>query len=83
MFANTKALGQHLSGDVRDLLRGKLYSIGYDTAGFAVVDPADTDVPPETLFWVDVDDVQRERDDSQPRGVFRYQVSANLTEYRP
>lgn len=85
VYAKTDAIAAHLSGDVRDLLRGKLPSVGYDTAGFTVrnwfvTDPDDL----EDLFWVDVEDVQRDRDPDQSRATrFHYQVSAELVEFRP
>lgn len=54
------ALGRHLMGDVRDLLRGKMPTVGFSEAGLMVVDyrPASlSDTSGEDLFWVDIEGV--------------------------
>lgn len=82
VFANDKGLARHLAGDCRDLLRGKMPSINYDTAGFTVVNWEEYD--PDDLFWVDIEDVQLDSEPDQGRdGRFHYQVSADLVEFRP
>jgi hypothetical protein len=84
IYPESLALGRHLAGDVRDILRGKMPSIGRDDPSFEVLDlPGGVD-PPPVLFLVDITDVEihREPKPSTTPGRFWVSVSALLEEER-
>jgi hypothetical protein len=59
IYAGDEALGVHLSGDVRDILRGKMPSVG---AGRPVIPVLDfTMATPVPIFSVQIENVTRDR----------------------
>lgn len=71
---NGYALAMEVSGDVRDMLAGKLSSIGYDAAGFPLIDVRDPDPEPVQLGWCDLEDIVQERSMNEKRSK-RYWVA--------
>lgn len=57
-YAQSDALGRHLAGDVRDILRGKMPPIREDSS-FMVYDWRDE--PPSPLFYADIEGVMLDR----------------------
>lgn len=57
-YAQNDALGRHVAGDVRDILRGKMPPVRDDTE-FVVYDWRVE--PPTPLFWADIEDVALDR----------------------
>jgi hypothetical protein len=55
-YAESDALGRHLMGDVRDILRGKMVT---DTAGFVVYDLRDD--PPTPFSFAEIEGVRLDR----------------------
>lgn len=81
-YAESDALGRHLQGDVRDILRGKMESIDRTDPSFMVVDMREPDPKPE-LFLVEIENVATVRD-KRPGGQRHwYAVSCDLIEARP
>lgn len=86
MYAENDALGEHVAGDIRDLLRGKLPSIGVTDAVLLVKDwtVADDSLAPD-LFWADIEEVnlQRAHGFSAPFQRHWFSVSCQVIETRP
>lgn len=59
IFAENEAVGKHLAGDVRDILKGKISSIGRDIPYLQVLD-VELATPVE-LFWCFIDEVESQR----------------------
>lgn len=81
-YAQNDALGRHLAGDVRDLLRGKMPPIR-DHPTFMVYDWRDE--PPTPLFYADIEDVRLDRAHGFDAPFRRhwFSVMAEIIEDRP
>jgi hypothetical protein len=82
VYAEDDSIGRHLSGDIRDILRGKMPSISIEDPGFMVLDWEQPDPKPE-LFFVDVEDVMLDRSPNPTAQRHWFQVSCVLVEDRP
>lgn len=81
-YAESDALGRHLIGDVRDVLRGKMPSIGRTDPSFVVLDFTVVAPHPE-LFLVGIEDVAVERSHSPTAQRHWFAVTCSLVEDRP
>lgn len=86
-YAENDSVGAHLIGDVRDILRGKMPSIGRSTAFFTIYDfsqtsDPDTDTGP-ALFEVEIQNVHLDRAYNQARPWMKhwFSVRADLIDY--
>ena len=81
-YAESDALGRHVSGDIRDLLRGKMPPISEDPV-FAVYDFREE--PPVPFSWVDIDRVTLDRSHGFDAPFRRhwFSILAQLVEARP
>ena len=67
-FAADDSLGTHMAGDVRDILRGKMGSIGRDKPILSIYDRTLVPPPPlPLLFTVDIENVIQDRAHNQSR----------------
>lgn len=85
IYPESMAIGRHIAGDVRDILRGKMPSIDRTDPSFEVLDfPSGVD-PPAVLFLADISkvEVHRDREPTTTAGRFWFAVSAILEEERP
>jgi hypothetical protein len=71
------SLGQHLSGDIRDLLRGNFDSIGYGHPTVPILDY--TQATPSEIFYVDVTKVRRDRAVAYPKRFQRQLWTIEMT----
>lgn len=79
---NGYALAMQISGDVRDLLRGKMRSIGFEEPVFQLVDNRDPD-DPVVFGWCDLEDIVQERSASETRSKrWWVAVAATVVEAR-
>lgn len=86
-YAEDDSVGAHLIGDVRDMLRGKMPSIGRNTTFVTVYDftqtsDPDTDSGP-ALFEVEIQNVQLDRAYNQSRPWMKhwFSVRCDLVDY--
>ena len=70
IFAESKAVGKHLSGDIRDILKGKMPSIGRSEPLFVVYDTT-VATPPE-LFTCGIEEVEDQRTHSFSDSIRQY-----------
>lgn len=70
VYAESAAIGEHLSGDIRDILRGKMPSLGFSRPTVPVFDASLA--TPSWLFDCDVEDVQKERGHNPANATQRY-----------
>lgn len=77
-FAENDDLGQHLSGDVRDILRGKHAAAGRTRPSFEVLDYRMA--TPESLFYCTIENVARDKANSyeKPWEKFWYSISFDV-----
>lgn len=81
-------LAKQITGDIRSILLGKYRSIGYTYGGFAVTEQRPEHARPDgsnigdELFWIEIEDVQREHaiDPVRPELRHWYSVTATLTD---
>jgi hypothetical protein len=66
VYAESNAIGLHLVGDIQDILKGKMQSIGRTRPNFAVYDLKAAS--PVHLFYCDLEDVEmgRQRNFGKP-----------------
>jgi hypothetical protein len=81
-YAQNDALGRHLAGDVRDVLRGKMPPVREDSE-FVVYDWREE--PPVPLFWADIEAVALDRAHGFDAPFRRhwFSVMAEIVEERP
>lgn len=60
-YAQSDALGEHVAGDIRDVLRGRMPVIGRDRPTLDVFDRTQTPVPATPAFVLELDDVAVDR----------------------
>lgn len=80
IYAESHAIGVHLAGDVRDLLRGKIRSIGYSTPFYSVFDLSLSS--PVELFKCEMESVEinRARNYAKPYQKFWWIVSLDVVD---
>ncbi len=61
VYAEDDSIGLHLSGDIKDILRGKFPSIGRSRPNVPVLDLRIDPVPEEPLFYCEIQDVIRDK----------------------
>lgn len=78
-------LAKQVTGDIRSICLGKYASIGYSYGGFMVTEqrpesqrPDDSELGDE-LFWVEIEDVQREHAADAPRPELRHWYAVTCT----
>jgi hypothetical protein len=81
VYGENEALSLHLSGDIRDILRGKFAAEGYSQATLNVYDY--TQVTPPWIFFCDIENVQVDRAQNFPHLWQRYLyiVSFDVCDY--
>jgi hypothetical protein len=76
-FAESDALGEHVIEDVRDILEGRMPSIGRADPIINVMDY--TQATPTQLFYVDVEGVRQDRAHNFPQPYLRHWFSLQFT----
>lgn len=77
VYGEDESIGEHLSGDIRDVLLGKMPSIGYDRPIIPVFDARQA--TPPILFYCDVEDVEKERGHNPANDTQRHWWSVSFT----
>lgn len=74
-YAEDDSVGKHMAGDVRDILRGKMPSVGRGRPIVTVLDYASGTMPAPELFDVEVEFVVLDRAHNAPKPWMRYWYS--------
>lgn len=77
VYAESKAIGQHLAGDIRDLLKGRFGSIGRDSPTLTVWDLTQAS-PHQELFVAQIENVMQERGRAFLKPYQKYWFSVGL-----
>lgn len=59
IYAESRAVGQHIAGDIRDILKGRFGTIGRNNSTLSVLDL--TQASPSELFVAQIEDVVQDR----------------------
>lgn len=80
IFAEDGAVGLHLTGDIQDILKGKMASAGRSRPSFDVYDLSMT--TPTRLFWCEIENVQfqRQRNFQQAQGQYWWTIAAEVVD---
>lgn len=81
VYGQNEALGLQISGDIRDILRGKFTSLGFGGAELPVMDY--TQATPTQIFYCDIEHVRRDRAQSYSKRYqrFLYMISVDIIDY--
>lgn len=81
VYAESRAIGIDLAGDIKDLLEGRMSAINRDSPSFKVYDLSVQSATPIELFTVQIDEVElrREREFSNEYKKYWYSVGCVLT----
>lgn len=81
IYAENEDVGLHLAGDIYDIVRGKMPSIGRSSPYFNVLDR--TQATPTTLFVCEIDNVDVGRSRDWAKGFNRYwwTIGLDVTDY--
>ena len=81
VYAESRAIGIDLAGDIKDLLEGRMTAINRDSPSFKVYDLSVQSATPIELFTVQIDEVElrREREFSNEYKKYWYSVGCVLT----
>lgn len=81
VYGESEALGLQISGDVRDILRGKFTTLGFGAAELPVFDY--TQESPVQIFYCDIEHVRRDRAQSYSKRYqrFLYMISVDIIDY--
>ena len=66
-YAESDSLGLDVAGDIRDILRGKIPSIGRSRPVLQVYDLTQDPVPPDPIFYCDIEAVTMDRSHNASR----------------
>lgn len=81
-YAESDSLGTDVAGDVRDILRGKIPSIGRGRPIMAVYDLTQSPAPAEPIFYCDIENVvlDRAHNASRPQSYHWYSVRCDVVD---
>lgn len=81
VYGESEALGLQISGDIRDILRGKFTGLGFGAAELPVFDY--TQATPSRIFYCDIEHVRRDRSQSYSKRYqrFLYMISVDVIDY--
>ena len=81
VFAESENLGLHLAGDIYDIVRGKLPSIGRTDSSFEVLDLSAA--TPSSLFVCEFESIElgRNRDWAKPYNKFWWTVALEIVDF--
>lgn len=81
VYGENEALGLQISGDIRDILRGKFATLGYGHPTLPVFDY--TQATPTQIFYCDIEGVRRDRAQNFPHRwqKYLYVVKLEVVDY--
>lgn len=81
IYAENEDVGLHLAGDIYDIIRGKMSSVGRSTTEFVVLDL--TQATPSELFYCDIDniDIARSRDWTKAYSRYWWTIGLDVLDY--